>query len=347
MAEFHKNLGLKLLTAGAVVGLAVLPQPGNAGLLGDAISKSLNNHGSGPTYTEHAESFKGLSQVVIGQFSVVFLTKKVDYDGGGFFSGADKAKAIGQLAGVSEADYQRITDEVYADFSKKLVASGVTIVDPADYYASQYYQKVKSEEQGHKVTIPLQDQDTADGIAYWPSGMAHRDNMALTLRFMDFGMANVSTAQWAYARASKVPVLNVVYVVDFAAPAKSSGGGILQTIKSTAELAISNRGSLFLLMDTQGKPGKLILNKPLVEAGGFAEIKDITSGATKAMETGQSVMNLAGAFMGKGSSMFGKKMRMDRRFEYNVTDTANYAGMAAHAGGQANDLMLSQMVGLR
>ena len=40
-------------------------------------------------------------------------------------------------------------------------------------------------------------------------------------------------------------MLNVVYVVDFAAPAKSSGGGILQTIKSTAELAVSNRGSLY------------------------------------------------------------------------------------------------------
>ena len=125
------------------------------------------------------------------------------------------------------------------------LAGGVTIVAPDAYYASQYYQKVQSEEQGHKVTIPLQDKDTAEGVAYWPSSMPHRDNMALALRFMDFGQSNVYTAQYAYARAARVPVLNVVYVVDFAAPAKSSGGGILQTIKSTAELAVSNRGSLY------------------------------------------------------------------------------------------------------
>ena len=235
----------KVLTCGAALGLAVLPQTGNASLLGDAISKSINGHGSGPTYTEHAESFKGLTQAVIGQFSVVFIVKKVDYDGGGFFSAGAAAKAIGQLAGPTEAEYQRITDSVYEDFRKKMTAGGVTIVAPDAYYASQYYQKVQSEEQGHKVTIPLQDKDTADGVAYWPSSMPHRDNMALALRFMDFGQSNVYTAQYAYARAARVPVLNVVYVVDFAAPAKSSGGGILQTIKSTAELAVSNRGSLY------------------------------------------------------------------------------------------------------
>ena len=90
-----------------------------------------------------------------------------------------------------------------------------------------------------------------------------------------------------------------------------------------------------------------MLNKPLVETGGFAEIRDITSGVTKTMETGQTIMNIGGALMGKGSNMFGSKMRMDRRFEYHVTDLGNYAEMASHAGGQANDLMLSQMVGMR
>lgn len=34
---------------------------------------------------------------------------------------------------------------------------------------------------------------------------------------------------------------------------------------------------------------------------------------------------------------------MNRRFEYAVTDTANYSALVAHAGEQTNDLMIGQM----
>ncbi|MEY2942025.1 MAG: hypothetical protein RLY97_39 [Pseudomonadota bacterium] len=336
-------------TAAALSLLSLSTAPALAGPFDGMISKAMNNHGSGPVYYEHQEGFKGLSQAVLGQFSVVFINKKVDRDGGGFWSGNDKAKVIAHLTGATEADLQHMTDAIYADFQKKLTASGISLVDPAAYYASKYYQKVKTEEQGHKVTINLQGDDNADGVAFWPSGMTNRDNIALVMRFMDFNASNVYTAQYDYARTAKIPVLNVVYVVDFAEPAKSNGGGLLQSVKVSSELAISNRGSLIYLMDTNGKPAKMILNKPIVEAGSFAEIKDITSGATKTVESAQNIMNIGGALFGKGhpSGMFGKKLEMNRRFEYAITDIRNYDEMVIHAGGQANDLMLGQLAAVK
>ena len=327
----------------AAAGPVLASVPAQAGILGDAISKQINGHGDGPTWTEHADSFKGASQVVLGQFTVVFLTKSVSYSGGGFLSTANTAKAIGQLSGVGPEAFQQVTDAVFEDFKAKLARAGITLADPAAYYASKYYQKVRNEDQGHSVTVPLDDKQSVDGQAWWPSALSHRDNMALTMRFMDANMTNVYTAQYDYARTAKVPVLNVVYVVDFAEPAKSSGGGVFQKLDVKAELAISPRGSQVQIMDTTGKVGKLVLNKPIVEGGPFAEIKDITSGVQKGMETAQMIGNIGGAIFGKGGNAFGRQMRMDRRIEYSVVDPKAWGDMVVHAGGQTNDLMTNTL----
>jgi len=339
---------LKAVAASAAMSVALLtPQASQAGLLGNAINKAINSHGNGPVWTENAGGFKGVTQVVLGQFSVVFLTKKVDYAGGGFLATSGNAKVIGQLSGLSAADYQRITDSIYADFQKKLAASGVTVADPSAYHASKYYQSVTSQEQGHSVTVPLQDKDNGDGVIYWPTALPNHENIALPLRFMDMSMGKVYTAQYAYAREAKIPVLNVVYVVDFAEPATTSGARMLQGVKITSQVAVSTRGTQLYLTDTNGKPAKISLNQPLVEDGAFAEIKDITSKLQKGAESAQMVGNLLGAFGGHGSNMLGKQMRMDRRFEFNVSDPANYGDLVTHAGGQANDLLMASFAGLR
>jgi hypothetical protein len=338
----------RAMAASAAMSVALLtPQTSQAGLIGNAIGKAINNHGNGPVWTENTAGFKAVTQVVIGQFSVVFLTKKVDYAGGGFLAASGNAKVIGQLSGVSATHYQQITDAIYADFQKKLTASGITVADPSAYHASKYYKSVTSEEQGHSVTIPLQDKDNGDGVIYWPSAQASHENIALALRFMDMGMSKVYTAQYAYAREAKIPVLNVVYVVDFAEPATTSGARMLQGVKVTSQVAVSTRGTQLYLTDTNGKPAKISLNKPLVEDGAFAEINDITSKLQKGAESAQMVGNLLGAFGGHGSNMLGKQMRMDRRFDFHVSDPATYGDLVTHAGGQTNDLLLASITGLR
>jgi hypothetical protein len=293
-----------------------------------------------PIKTEKPESFKGVNQVVIGQFTVAFLTKKIDYDGGGFLAASAEGKAIGHLSGLSPADYQKTTDAIYTDFTKQLAAHGITIADGSGLKANKYYAKVKQEAQGETVDIALKKKDHADAVAYWPTALGRNDNALLQLRLMDMNAGNTYTAQYDYARTAKVPVLNVVYVVDFAKPAKSDGGGLFQTVKASAGLAVSQFGTQVGLMDTNGKMAKILLVTPIEEGGDFANIKETTSGLTKAVR----IAGVLGGGLGLGS---GGRMGMSARFDYNVTDPAQYGEKAVSAATKTSDLFVRQLEALR
>jgi H+/Cl- antiporter ClcA len=66
-----------------------------------------------------------------------------------------------------------------------------------------------------------------------------------------FAMEVLAIGRLEYA--ALVPVLNVVYYIDFAKPASTSGGGLLQSVKVTSGLALSQFGSQFALIGTDGK----------------------------------------------------------------------------------------------
>jgi hypothetical protein len=293
-----------------------------------------------PIKIDKPESFKGVSQVVIGQFTVAYLTKKVDYDGGGFLAASAEGKAIGHLSGVTPADFQKATDAIYADFTKQLAARGVTIIADTGLKADKYYAKVKPEAQGESVDIVLKKKDHADAAAYWPSQLGRTDNALLQMRLMDMNAGHTYTAQYNYARTAKVPVLNVVYVVDFAKPAKSSGGGLFQTVKASAGLALSQFGSQLALVDTNGKMAKILLMTPIEEGGDFANITDQTSGLTKAVR----IAGILGGGLGLGG---GGRTGMSARFDFNVTDPGQYGEKAVLAATKASDLFARQLEALR
>lgn len=296
-----------------------------------------------PVKIEKPQAWKGVQQVVIGQFSVAFFTKKIDYDGGGFLSTSDKGKAIGHLSGLTQAQYQEITDAVYADFVKQLAANGITVADDATYKAGKYYVgKVKDEAQANKVDVVLKKNDHADALAFWPSQLGRNNNVLLSLRIMDRNMVNTYTAQYDYAKSAGVPVLNVVYFVDFAKPAKSEGGGVFQSVKVSAGLAISPFGTQMAMMGTDGKMTKMLLKLPIEEGGDFANIKETTSGLQKA----SNVASAVGIF-GGGGLFGGGKDTMSTRFDYQVTDPATFAEKTKSASGKASDLFIRQMAGLR
>ncbi len=291
-----------------------------------------------PVKIEKPQAWKGVSQVVIGQFSVVFLTKKVDYDGGGFLASGNSAKAIGHLSGVNDADFLAITNAVYADFQAQLGQHGITIADDAGFRADKYYAKIKPEEQGNTASVPLKKQDKADGRVFWPEALGRNTNVMLPLRLMDMNMGNAYTAEYNYARTSGTPVLNVVYYVDFAKPAKSDGGGLFQSIKVSAGLAISQFGTQLMLVGADGKMTKMLLQVPMEEGGDFANVEDITSGLTKATRVA-SVLG-AGVFGGSSGTM-------SSRFDYRVTSPTEYAAKTQSAATKVSDLFIRQMESLR
>jgi hypothetical protein len=291
-----------------------------------------------PVKIEKPQAWQGVNQVVIGQFSVVFMTKKVDYDGGGFLSTNDKAKATGYLTGLSDADYQKIADAVYADFLKQMGDHGVTVMDDAGLRADPYFAKVKPEKQGEKADIRLKKDDHGDGLTYWPSQLGRTTNALLTFRIMDRNMSDAYTGEYNFARTAKVPVLNVVYYIDFAKPASTSGGGLLQSVKVTSGLALSQFGSQFALMGTDGKLTRMLLQVPIEEGGDFATITETTSGLNKAVH----VANIIG-----GGLFGGGHGTMSTKFDYQVTNPADYAAKTLLVTSRGNDLFIRQMEGMR
>lgn len=291
-----------------------------------------------PVKIEKPQAWLGVNQVVIGQFSVVFMTKKVDYDGGGFLSTSDKAKATGYLTGLSPTDYQKITDAVYADFLTQMKGHGVAVLDDAGLEADPYFAKVKPENAGEKADIRLKKDDHGDGMTFWPSQLGRNTNALLTFRIMDRNMTNAYTGEYNYAKTAKVPVLNVVYYIDFAKPASTSGGGLLQSVKVTSGLALSQFGSQFALMGTDGKLTRMLLQVPIEEGGDFATITDTTSG----VEKGMHVANILGAGI-----FGGKHGTMNTKFDFKVTDPASYAAKTLLVTSRGSDLFIRQMEGMR
>jgi hypothetical protein len=291
-----------------------------------------------PVKIEKPQAWKGISQVVIGQFSVVFMTKKIDYDGGGFLASGNAGKAIGHLSGVTNEQFLAITNAIYADFQTQLGQHGVTIADDAGFRADQYYSKINPEVQGNNASVALKKQDHADALVFWPEAIGRNTNVMVPLRLMDMNMGRAYTAEYNYAKTSGTPVLNVVYYVDFAKPAKSEGGGLFQSLKVTAGLAISQFGSQFMLMGADGKVTRMLLQTPIEEGGEFANIEDVTSGLTKATRVA-SVL---------GSGIFGGSSgTMSSRFNFQVTLPDEYAAKTQAAANRTSDLFIRQMESLR
>lgn len=293
---------------------------------------------SQPVKIEKPQAWKGISQVVIGQFTVAFFTKKVDYDGGGFLSASDKGKATGYLRGVTNEQYQAITDAVYIDFITQLSQHGLSVADDAGFRADKYYAKIKPETQGNKVSVPLKKEDKAEALAFWPTGLGRNTNALLSMRMMDMNVVNAYTAEYMYAKSSGIPVINVIYYVDFAKPAKSDAGGLLQSMRVSAGLAVSPFGTQIAMMTPEGKMTKILLQTALEEGGVFATIDETTSGATKALH----VANVLGAGLFGGSSG-----GMSAKFDYIVTDQAAYATGVQAATSKTSDLFLRQIESLR
>jgi hypothetical protein len=315
----------KMLIAWAVLAFAVAP---NASLAKETTMLTVDK----------PQSFKGVNQVVIGQFTVAYFIKKIDYDGGGFLAASNEGKAIGHLSGLSQTDYQRTTDAIFADFTKQLTTHGIAIVDPAGLKANAYYAKTKPEVQGETVDVMLKKKDHADALAYWPTQLGRTDNALVPMRLMDMNMGHNFSAQYDYAKSSKVPVLNVVYFVDFAKPAKSELGGLLQSIKVAAGLAVSPFGTQMGLMDATGKLAKITLAAAVEEGGDFANITERGGAVNKVVR----VASVLGFGLGGG-----KAPMMAARFDYQVTDPAGYSEKAVSAAARTSDLFIRQIEALR
>jgi hypothetical protein len=329
------------VSAALVLAVTATPAPA-AGILGRALhrletGKRDNGSPGGSVKVSKPENFKAATQVVIGQFSVCYFTKNVNYGDNSAFSSASGIKTVGELSGVSAADFQATTDAVYEDFKTKLAMHGITIVDPAGYMTNQHYVKAKPEAQGVKAKFQLDEQDSAEAVVYWPSQLGRTDNMITTLG----GWNSAASASWIvmaqkdYAKSSGIPVINVQLLIDFAEPIKTKQGWTETTAATKARIAISNYGSqISILRGTDGlmsRGSAIVLQSPIVQEGQFAELSAKTTNRTS-----QAIGFLTGI-----------KVQGQGKFSIAVSDPVAYRTTVVAATTKAADLFLGQMETLR
>jgi hypothetical protein len=161
----------------------------------------------------------GVKKIVIPSFQVVFKTA----EGGtsrskkSFFSGNDpvaEANMVVSWPGVDKAMLQKVADEAYGEFARKLTDSGLEVVPLADVTGSEAYKKING------TSVPVED---GGRITVAPTGLSIYDPSAKMdpNGSLSMGIANTnSSGEAGVAKAvagdmKGVGVARVVIVVAY------------------------------------------------------------------------------------------------------------------------------------
>lgn len=300
-----------------------------------------------PLKVQSAAAFQGANDLVIGSFTIGFITERTDKAkaGGGLMGGGfgGRSTARSYLAGVSAADLQSIADAAFADFKDRLAQRGFTIAPAASLYGDAAFAKAKPMAAPYEASIMFDGDAKAKAQYFVPAEQGQLflfpgDVMNSGLGAIGANMASMQSQMGAaaFAKARGQGVVNILYLVDFA-DADKYGGWFRSSsaVKVKAGLAIAP-GSKLTLIAPSGKVGTVALKDPVAIGGDFAEVSDSTSGADKA---GQAVANVIGILGGVGTNS-------SRKYTF-AARPAQYRTASLDAAGQANALLVERLTSLR
>ncbi|HEY1096640.1 MAG TPA: hypothetical protein VGF14_05315 [Alphaproteobacteria bacterium] len=294
------------------------------------------------------EAFKGTNDVVIGAFSVGFLTQKTDSAkaGGGLLGNGmgGKSTAHSNLNGINDATLQSITDKAYDAFLKDLKAAGYNVVDRSTLLNNKDFAETKDYESPYE--------DTTGGIFsrgtitkyFAPSSFNGKmkvfmgDIPALS---GGFAFGNPMTAAATIADKGGPRIIHAVYLVDFA---NAEGyGGWARTSSSIAVgqgLTVVPEGTKIGIIGGQAgtfssKIGVVALGQPVTSDKPFADVTDATTGTDKTM---QGVANVIGVLGGVGTNA-------TRNYEF-AARPADYTAAANDAITDARGALIKKMKSL-
>jgi hypothetical protein len=294
-----------------------------------------------PIKVSSAKTFAGLQQVVIGSFNIAFVHEKTDkaFSGRGTaFGGSSIAKS--KLDGLTPAEFQAVADAAYADFTAKLTAAGYTIADRAAYSAFPDMASQRMVASGAEGTVQADKNEKAKAVFYAPSAFGPTPIVAGSITggtFGAFGQFGSAIARNKFAIATKTPVVDVRYVIDYA-DAKFRGGAFSfgSSVKLTAQLAVVETLSTITVTDTRGMLGTMMLQEAVAVDGDFGELRNTTTGGQRAE---QALGNVIGMLGGIGTQ--------SRKF-FTFTAIADaYRGGATDAAARTNTTMVTRMASLR
>ena len=300
-----------------------------------------------PVKVAKADAFKGVQNVVVGSFTIGFLTERTDSSkaGGGLLGGGfgGKSKARSALQGIAAADMQAITDAAYEDFKAQLTAKGYTVAPHSELLSSGAFAKAKPASVPQNFSIPFEG-DKADATYFAPTELGQIVFYPGDVLVGGFGAIGAGMAQGQaqmgtanFAKSAGKGVVNVLYLIDFADSEKYGGWfRSSSAVKVKAGLAIAPGASRLTFFAPSGKVGSISLEEPVAVGGDFAEVKDTTGGTAKAVE---AVSNVIGILGGIGSNK-------SRKYSF-VAAPDRYRTAATDAVKQANRRLVDQTAALR
>lgn len=298
------------------------------------------------------KTVRGLKRVAIGTFDVEFATKG---------SSSASATAIGSnangtnnranastymaLAGVNEADFQAIVDQLYARFVADLGAAGLEVVPTATVVAAPSYVKMagsgkpgphaKSGGRESSVVVTAEGRPVVGvSLATKGGGLAALGNFSAITSTMFSGPD--------IAKDLDATVLNVRMVVRFV-DMKSSDSSFLSRMSGDASVqsklspTIAAGDTMVTIYSPQGG-GVFTLQSPIqINPAAFVGIKDVTSTSSKATMVGLAVLSMA---MGKSDSNSIKELEA-------VADPVRYRELVGGGLGEVGSMMVEQLKTLR
>lgn len=287
-----------------------------------------------------SKAFAGINQVVIGSFKVAFIDSKKEAEKAGSGFGGKSSAEI-KLLGLNNQTMQQVTDAAYADFVAQLGAAGYQVADRSALTSDPEFAKANKE------ASPMKEEASFFGSQNNVTYVAPSSIKDLYF-FMGeagktggFGFSNPSIAASQFADKNKLPVISVMYTVDFAG-ADGSGGSFASTSALQVGQVISvTPGSGISLIGGSGGTfnptnGSVKLGQAVHSGEKYGEIVMTTSDTMKAVET---AANVASALLGGGTNQ-------SRDFEIKA-DPAKYQLAATTVTKETNSKLISQMKALR
>ena len=294
---------------------------------------------------DKASAIKGHSRVVLAEFGVEFYTQ-LHAEGR---SGGANAQVTSELGGVSDATFQAITDQAYADTVAALTKAGFEVVDSAQMRQNPIYQQLESK-YGAASPMRYDDQELFKGApsvsqVYAPAGMkaffssgVARGNLGQRIDVQNYARG---MKEGDLAKALNATILHVHYLSSFGMVSGTKNNALLAGVRG-AKAEFEARPVLFpndteMQFVTEAGPrtyttshrgrhsGAVFLKDPLYAPKNIFSMVDTTSAASKKSDAAGKAMGL---LFGRGSS----KHKTDRVIPSSEADfQATYSALIRDA----------------
>jgi hypothetical protein len=296
------------------------------------------------------QALKGLKRVAVPQFNVEFVTAdNVSAQTSGFaMAGRASVTGFYKLVGVAEADFQAITEALYAGFVRELEASGLEVIKAADVTASPTWRKLVAA----GTPLPIRS-DSA--VTVGPPGMAiyglNRASAADGKKGLFSAFSMIGAGFGAVGAASENVALQ-----------QELGGAALLEVSMRvhfAQLADNNRGFFGRLSDTASVSAKVhpvVTNAKLaVQAGPVVNMLDVQrplmldpAAFTELRKEAKTTAEVAGAVaIGLLRAAIGNKDSHASESYEAIADPARYREHVGAGLARVNELFVARLAAAR